>query len=65
LSRTPRVSAVEVVDPGDARLDHGLAVGLENVPPQPLWLDAPLAAGAVRFVGAAEVVFGLAEDREH
>ncbi len=59
------VAAVEVVGPGNAGLDHRLAVGLEDVPAQPLRFHAPLAAGAVRLVGAAEVVLALAEDREH
>src|SRR6185369_8692714 len=55
------VAAVEVLGVRDARLLRGLAERVQDVPAQPLTLDPPLAAGAVRRVGALVVVLVLLE----
>ena len=50
------VAAVEVLDVRNAGLLRGLRERVEDVPAQPLLLDAPLAAGAVQSSSAPQVV---------
>jgi hypothetical protein len=59
------VAAVEVGAGRQPGLHRGLGPGVEQVPAQALLLDAPLAAGAVPWVGAAVVVFMALEVGQH
>jgi hypothetical protein len=59
------ISAVEIVDLGNAELAGGFAEGVQDFPRQALALDAPLAAAAVDRAGAAVVVFAVPEQGQH
>src|SRR5262245_61686955 len=61
IGRTFIVAAVEVVDLGDAELLAGVADRVENVPVQPLRLDAPFAALPVQRVVVRVVILGPSE----
>ena len=58
------VTAVELVDRGDAHLGSGGLPGVQDLPAHPRPLDGDLTTGAVPLVGAAEVVFQLLVDRQ-
>ena len=59
------VAAVEVVGLGDADLRCRLAKGIEDLPTDARLLDAPLAAGAVRLVGAGREILAALEVGQH
>src|SRR5580658_2070769 len=59
------VAAVEVAGFGNPGLLRGLHKGIENVPAQPLFLDAPLAADPVELAAAAMMVLMLPEGRQY
>ena len=63
--RTARVvSAVELVDRGDADLGGSGLPGVEDLPAHPWPLDGDLTPGAVPLVGSAEIVFQLLVERQ-
>ncbi|KAG0921338.1 hypothetical protein G6F32_015151 [Rhizopus arrhizus] len=59
------VAPVEVLHARNAFLLSRAGKCFQDVPAQALGLDAPLAPGAVEFVGAAVIVLAALEDRQH
>ncbi len=65
VAHTFVAAAVEIAAVRNAGLLCCEREGIEDVPAQPLFFDAPFAAGAVHLVGTEVVVLVLLERRQH